>query len=104
MEKLKQQIEYAKFFNTEQVCIDLKYAEQLLKRETPTLEKVKKEWEESGYTFTNDKGIITISKLDDEKYYDARIFIETKRYHCSCVDIKEHKLLIKMLKALGWEE
>lgn len=81
---------------------------------TPTLEEVKKEWEELGYTWEENEIYIHITKRDkllcvtknicltkqDKEYccYD-----EDEDYSCLNINFKEHQLLTKTFRALGWE-
>lgn len=74
---------------------------------SPTLEEVKKEWEELGYDIYQERYFIAIKSKTKKmeiiinsknKYYfkrDDDNFWET-------ITIQEHKLLTKTFKALGW--
>lgn len=116
MNKLKEAIEFAKFTNTSTVCLSMDYAErlylELMKRyETPTLEEVKKEWEDEDFE------IISCSKEKFEVYKQwierinhcshhkiAKIVIEKDFFYIvGQFSNKYTQLLTKTFKALGWE-
>ena len=81
---------------------------------TPTLEELIKEWEELGYEWKENEIYIHITKRDkllcvvkdiciakqDKEYccYD-----EDEDYSCLSITSKEHNLLTKTFRALGWE-
>lgn len=81
----------------------------------PTLEEVKKEWEALGYTWEENEIYICISIEDsiDESLKDIYIDKKHKSYECFDEDdadsislqltLKEHQLLTKTFRALGWE-
>lgn len=94
-------------FNTLEKLVD--------QTETPTLEEVKKEWEELGYKWKENEIYIHITKRDKLLCVDKDICItkQDKEYCCydededySCLSItsKEHNLLTKTFRALGWFE
>ena len=108
MNRLKKQIDYAKFTENSIVTLDIDYAERLLlelteQYESPTLEEVKKEWNNAGWDYKNiDEYVLLINKKDKEK----RIIINDvlKRYFVAkgYITLQEHQLLTKTFKALGW--
>ena len=119
MNKLKKQIDYAKFTENSIVTLDIDYAERLLlelteQYESPTLEEVKKEWEELGYEWRIPKEyphMIWLVNDDEEERLVLRIKINTqsKTYWKLWGDggfdkltFQEHQLLTKTMKALGW--
>ena len=113
MNKLKKQIEYAKFTENSVVCLDIDYAERLLlelveQYETPTLEEVKKEWEELGYKLIRNGDFIELlNKVKEEVF-----IIDTKHKQYSKTDdrvkftlyitLEEHQLLHKLFEIWGW--
>lgn len=116
MNKLKTQIDYAKFTENSIVALDIDYAERLLLKlteqyESPTLEEVKKEWEELGYKwFEDDYKIRLITTVND---FVKEIYLDKvdRKYCCfdggtgeeyDSITIQEHQLLTKTFKALGW--
>ena len=115
MNRLKKQIDYAKFTENSIVTLDIDYAERLLleltkQYKSPTLEEVKKEWEELGYVWKEDDYFISLKYYFD-KYAGIKIIIEkhTKRFwkeeghfEILAVDFVEYQLLTKTFKALGW--
>lgn len=82
---------------------------------TLTLEEVKKEWKDLGYTWEENEIYICISIEDpiDEVLKDIHINKNHKSYECFDEDdcdsrslqltLKEHQLLTKTFRALGWE-
>lgn len=82
---------------------------KVLENKTPTLDEVKKEWKELGYVWT--EGVMYIHLIRLEK--DICISKMDKEYECYDADdydnqsltltFKEHQLLTKTFKALGWE-
>lgn len=119
MNRLKKQIDYAKFTENSIVTLDINYAERLLlelteQYETPTLEQVKKEWEELGYEWRIPKeypNMIWLVNDDEKEKWVLRIKINTqsktywKLWGDGCFDkftFQEHQLLTKTMKALGW--
>lgn len=114
MDKLKKQIDYAKFIENSIVTLDIDYAERLLleltkQYESPTLEEVKKEWEELGYEIIEDnnirlklkKGLSTIQISKIKKVYKKVIGCEEDN-RGNFLTLQEHNLLTKTFKALGW--
>ena len=112
MNKLKKQIEYAKFTENSVVCLDIDYAERLLlelveQYETPTLEEIIKEWENDGWYWEEDSLSISLTKSSRT----ITIYKDSKEYDCTrhnmwkvgTLSIKQHQLLTKTFKALGWE-
>ncbi len=78
---------------------------------TPTLEEVKKEWEEEGYrmyinarefTMFDNANIISLYK-DDILIFN--IYVDERMYTCRIIEIplEIHQLLTKTFRALGWE-
>lgn len=77
----------------------------------PSLEEIKKEWEELGYKwFENDYKIELITTVND---FVTNIYLDKvdKKYCCFdggteegyvSITIQEHQLLTKTFKALGW--
>ena len=122
MNRLKKQIDYAKFTENSIVTLDTDYAERLLleltkQYESPTLEEVKKEWEELGWYwhyFYNENGIankyritkyVPSRKRDGSGDYQLEIYLcnNTKTFNINFnMDMQEHQLLTKTFKALGW--
>ena len=122
MYRLKKQIDYAKFTENSIVTLDTDYAERLLleltkQYESPTLEEVKKEWEELGWYwhyFYNENGIankyritkyVPSRKRDGSGDYQLEIYLcnNTKTFNINFnMDMQEHQLLTKTFKALGW--
>ena len=122
MNRLKKQIDYAKFTENSIVTLDIDYAERLLLKlteqyESPTLEEVKKEWEELGWYwhyFYNENGIankyritkyVPSRKRDGSGDYQLEIYLcnNTKTFNINFnMDMQEHQLLTKTFKALGW--
>ena len=113
MNRLKKQIDYAKFTENSIVTLDIDYAERLLlelteQYETPTLEEVKKEWEECGYVWKETNKWILLDNNIEEK--TIRIYKSFKLYHVKAlgenyfeiVSFALHQLLTKTMKALGW--
>lgn len=116
MNRLKKQIDYAKFTENSIVTLDIDYAERLLlelteKYESPTLEEVKKEWEKLGYEFSfkNENNLLDIVNLEELSV--IKIDIKGRKYiKVNCVNYsgfvpltyKEHILLTKIFIALGW--
>ena len=80
------------------------------KSNKPTIDEIKQEWKELGYVWT--EGIMYIHLIKLEK--DICIRKTDKEYECYDADdydgqsltltFKEHQLLTKTFKALGWEE
>ncbi len=76
--------------------------------ESPTLEEVKKEWEECGYVWKETGKEILLDNNIEEK--GIRIYKSFKLYHVKAlgenyfenVSFALHKLLTKTFKALGW--
>ncbi len=73
---------------------------------TPTLEEVKKEWEELGY-FETEKGSKYSVIRNEELNKEFTIYHNDKTYDCTKahfkdITIKEHNLLTKTFRALGW--
>lgn len=77
----------------------------------PTLEEVKKEWEEEDYrmyinarefTMFDNENIISLYK-DDILIFN--IYVDERMYTCRIVEIplEIHQLLTKTFRALGWE-
>lgn len=119
MHRLKKQIDYAKFTENSIVTLDIDYAERLLlelteQYESPTLEQVKKEWEELGYEWHEINLYIRLIQNKIEwQGYTKEIYIDkgTKTYCCFneetgdgylYIEPLEHQLLTKTFKALGW--
>lgn len=80
-----------------------KTTKELVDKETPTLEEVKKEWEELGYTFFEDDTHIKLY------YCGGQVYIFDKKEKGIIVfpfitPFRTLNLLSKTLKALGWEE
>lgn len=74
------------------------------------VEQVLKEFEEMGYIWKDDKYFICLEYSD--KYAVAKILIEkhTKKFwkedghfEILAFEFKEHQLLTKLFRALGWE-
>ena len=70
----------------------------------PTLEEVKKEWEEKGYSWIETKDEILLISNKKQIFIDKR----DKMYSCSgwstnFITFQEHQLLTKTFKALGWK-
>lgn len=91
----------------EKNCKDFKNVETLQElidqQTTPTLEEVKKEWEELGYTFFEDDTHIKLY------YCGGQVYIFDKKEKGIIVfpfitPFRTLNLLSKTLKALGWEE
>ena len=88
------------------------------KEKSPTLEEVKKEWEELGYEWcasSNNKHIVLIKEIKNDMYngdYNKIISINSiiKNYACyidenysyDAITFEEHQLLTKTMKALEW--
>lgn len=82
---------------------------------TPTLEEVKKEWEELGYEWVENEIYINIIKKYEGIDFDVILSIDkrTRNYCCfeddGCdnrslnITYREHQLLTKTFRALGWE-
>ena len=113
MYRLKKQIDYAKFTENSIVTLDIDYAERLLlelteQYESPTIEQVKKEWEECGYVWKETSKEILLDNNIEEKA--IRIYKSFKLYHVKelgenyfeNVSFVLHQLLTKTFKALGW--
>lgn len=107
MYRLKKQIDYAKFTENSIVTLDIDYAERLLlelteQYESPTLEEVKKEWEKLGYEF--ELYSHSIQLINSSKNNEIIIWLNNPRfYDCgNSISLKEHQLLTKTFKALGW--
>ena len=106
MYRLKKQIDYAKFTENSIVTLDIDYAERLLleltgQYETPTLEEVKKEWEKLGYEFELYSNKIEL--INSSKNNEIIIWFNPNYYDCgNSISLKEHQLLTKTMKALGW--
>ena len=79
---------------------------QTVKENQPTLEEVKKEWEEAGWKWEKTSYFIVLEKNG----VDIQLYLETKQYSCSqtssyildFIGIKEHNLITKTFRALGW--
>lgn len=80
----------------------------------PTLKEVKKEWEELGYKWEENDIYIHITKRNKLLCVTKDIcitkpdkefccFDEDEDYSCLFITYKEHQLLTKTFKALGWE-
>lgn len=97
--------------------IPSKQFEQVFEKDTNiekrnlTLEEVKKEWEELGYKiyfndafvcFVNKIKTISIFKVHNAYSYTCYANDATKSYEY--ILLKEHQLLTKTFKALGWEK
>ncbi len=79
----------------------------------PTLEEIKKEWEELGYDWffsKEKKSVLFIRSLREHIAFILEI--EEKHYYKTCswdysiflpITFQEHQLLTKTFKALGWE-
>lgn len=88
--------------------------ELINQQKTPTLEEVKKEWEELGYEWSEDEKRITLKAniLYTTKYVHIMINKITRHYWKKIegddvflpISFKIHQLLTKTFKALGWEE
>lgn len=73
-----------------------------------TLEEVKKEWEELGYSWEEDVYCIRLTNLKEDKV--ITFGFASKSYYCKCIkgyvhrsiSFQEHQLLTKTFKALGW--
>lgn len=86
-----------------------RYIEHLIQiiNHDPTLEEVKKEWEDDGWKWEEDVDVFTITKEDIE----IIIFKSVKQYYINCnsifkfgfVNIQLHQRLTKTFRALGWE-
>ena len=88
------------------------------KEKSPTLEEVKKAWEELGYEWcasNNNKHIVLIKEIKNDMYngdYNKIISINSiiKNYACyidesyshDAITFEEYQLLTKTFKALGW--
>lgn len=72
------------------------------KEKSPTLEEVKKEWEELGYEF--ELYSHSIQLINSSKNNEIIIWLNNPRcYDCgNSISLKEHQLLTKTFKALGW--
>ena len=74
---------------------------------TPTLEEVKKEWEELGYDLTRHERLFLEFEKGDT--YIMLYNYETVKYekysyaYSQKITLKEHQLLTKTFRALGWE-
>lgn len=72
----------------------------------PTIDEVKKEWEEDDWKWEEDYLSISLTKSSRV----ITIYTHNKEYDCTrfnmwkvgCLSIKEHQLLTKTFKALGW--
>ena len=117
MNKLKTQIDYAKFTENSIVTLDIDYAERLLlelikQYESPTIEEVKKEWEKLGYKWFENNGIIVLKQQIQftNKFVIITLNSDKKAYWKKVDDnfnfipfmFQEHQLLTKTMKALGW--
>lgn len=82
------------------------------KLNNPTLEQVRKEWEELGYEWEEDSLSISITKYNalNKPSRVITLYKHNKEYDCtrssmwrvSCLTLQEHQLLTKTFKALGW--
>ena len=113
MNRLKKQIDYAKFTENSIVTLDIDYAERLLleltkQYESVALEEVKKEWEEKGFEVENNSKAISFrsQKLNTDIYIDK---VSKDVQICAChynyaqtISFELHKLIHKTMKALGW--
>ena len=104
--KLKQPLEIITYDNKVYIAIDLLYS---------TLEKVKKEWKDDGWEWTENKIYIHITKRikslcvtkdiciskQDKNYccYDE----DDEDYSCLSLTLEEHIRLTKTFIALKWE-
>ena len=71
------------------------------KEKSPTLEEVKKEWEELGYEFELYSNKIEL--INSRKNNEIIIWFNPNYYDCgNSISLKEHQLLTKTFKALGW--
>ena len=103
----------------EQVIKNLYILQELVDKEkSPTLEEVKKAWEELGYEWcasNNNKHIVLIKEIENDMYdgdYNKIISINSiiKNYACyidesyshDAITFEEYQLLTKTFKALGW--
>lgn len=91
----------------QEICFE--HIEKALNQSDPTIEEVKKEWEDDGYIWEEDDYRIYLKN----SYNDTKIIIElfSKQYYIreyfsvdyQNVSIKEHIRLTKTFRALGWE-
>ena len=68
----------------------------------PTIEEVKKEWEDDDYIWEEDEFDIKLITKKPTYYLKIRIFKNSKTYQ-GIINFKEHIRLIKTFRALGWE-
>ena len=88
---------YSRFVNI--IKKDLHKLEELTK--TPTIEEVKKEWEKLGYEFELYSNKIEL--INSSKNNEIIIWFNPNYYDCgNSISLKEHQLLTKTFKALGW--
>lgn len=85
--------------------------EKLLDKETPTLEEVKKEWEELRYSWLEcDPMFIRLENKISNSYIVINKFSKTYKcfgnrdYMGNYLTMSEHRLLTKTFRALGWFE
>lgn len=104
-EILNKQIKYAEFTENPVVCLDIEVAKGLLitKTKSPTIEEVKREWEEKGYSWIETRDEILLMSKKKQIFIDKR----DKMYSCSghstnLITFQEHQLITKTMKALGW--
>ena len=85
-----------------------RYIESLIQtiEHKPTLEEVRNEWEELGYEFIllldcciNDYQILIISNASNKWIFYSDFTYEA---NCDEVGMREHDLLTKTFKTLGW--
>lgn len=89
---------------------DLDRLEKLEKAKTPTLEEVIKTWEVLGYVWSEYSSVIHLCY--ETSFITETIIINKEDYSyyrlvndsLDPIDLKEHKLLTKTFKALGWIE
>lgn len=96
----------------EEIENDLNRLEKLEQKEkTPTLEEVIKEWEKLGYEWSEYSSVIHLSNellvgdetiiiINKEDYSYYRLVNDS----LDPIDLREHLLLTKTFKALGWLE
>ena len=68
----------------------------------PTIEEVKKEWEDDDYIWEEDEFDIKLIAKKPTYYLKIRIFKNSKTYQ-GTIDFKLHIRLTKTFRALGWK-
>lgn len=99
-------------FNKESAYEDLKLITDEFYRlreleKTPTLEEVKKEWEELGYEIYQEKKYIAMKNKTKKieiiiDFKDRDYFKRDDDNFWEIISLQEHQLLTRTMKALGW--